>query len=130
MSRLTFVSLPVAELARSLDFFGRLGFEVDPAFTDEQAGCLVVSDRAFVMLVVEPFFSSFTRKPVADAATSTESVLGVSAASREEVDSLVDRALALGATVAAEPQDHGSTYGRSFYDLDGHAWEVLWFAPA
>ena len=45
-------------------------------------------------------------------------------------DELVDKALALGGSVSAEPQDEGFMYGRSFYDPDGHAWEVMWMDPA
>jgi predicted lactoylglutathione lyase len=54
----------------------------------------------------------------------------VSAESRSDVDALVDRALELGAVEAGPPHDAGTMYGRSFYDLDGHAWEVLWMQPA
>jgi predicted lactoylglutathione lyase len=25
--------------------------------------------------------------------------------------------------------DHGFMYGRSFHDLDGHLWEVMWMSP-
>jgi predicted lactoylglutathione lyase len=28
------------------------------------------------------------------------------------------------------PQDHGFMYASSFYDLDGHHWEVFWMDPA
>jgi predicted lactoylglutathione lyase len=130
MSRLTFVNLPVSELGRSVHFFASLGFEFDASFTDEHATCMVVSDQAFVMLLVEPFFATFTRKPVADATSGTEAILGVSAQSRADVDALVDKALELGAAEAGPPHDEGAMYGRSFYDLDGHAWEVLWMDPA
>ena len=130
MSRMMFVNLPVQDLAKSVDFFGSLGFEFNEQFSDDQASCLVVSEQACVMLLVAPFFSSFTTKDVADAATSTEVILAVSAESREEVDTLVDRALALGGGVAKEPTDEGFMYGRSFYDLDGHAWEVMWMDPS
>jgi len=130
MSRLTFVNLPVLELGRSMHFFGSLGFEFDASFTDEHATCMVVSEQAFVMLLVEPFFATFTRKPVADAAAGTEAILGVSADSRADVDALVDKALQLGGAEAGPPHDEGTMYGRSFYDLDGHAWEVLWMDPS
>ena len=130
MPRLTFVNLPVSDLDRSVAFFSGLGFEFSSRFTDERAACMVVSDQAFVMLLVEPFFSTFTRKDVADANARIETILGVSATSRDEVDDLVDRALELGATVANDPQDEGFMYGRSFYDLDGHAWEVIWMDAA
>jgi predicted lactoylglutathione lyase len=130
MSRMIFVNLPVRDLTRSVDFFGSLGFAFDQHFSDDNATCMVVSEQALVMLLVQPFFSTFTTKDVADAATQTETILGVSASTREEVDTLVDTALALGGAVAKEPSDEGYMYGRSFYDLDGHAWEVLWMDPA
>ena len=130
MARMLFVNLPVLEIDRSVEFFTRLGFEFDQRFTDERATCMVVGTQAFVMLLVRPFFASFTSKDVVDAARSTEAVLSVSAASREEVDALVDRALELGGTFSNHPSDEGFMYGRSFFDLDGHAWEVMWMDPA
>jgi uncharacterized protein len=130
MSRMIFVNLPVRDLTTSVEFFASLGFEVNEQFTDDRATCLVVSDQACVMLLVTPYFSTFTTKDVADAATCTEMILAVSARSRAEVDTLVDRALALGGGVAKEPTDEGFMYGRSFYDLDGHAWEVIWMDPS
>ena len=129
MSRMIFVNLPVQDLATSVDFFSSLGFAFNAQFTDENATCMVVSDQACVMLLAVPFFSTFTTKPVADAATGTEVILALSADSREEVDALVDQALSLGGGVAKPPSDEGFMYGRSFYDLDGHAWEVMWMDP-
>jgi hypothetical protein len=130
MSRLIFVNLPVADLATSVEFFTGLGFTFNSQFTDEHATCMVISEQAFVMLLVRPFFASFVTKDVADPAVATGAIVSVSAHSREEVDGLVDRALALGGAVSAEPQDEGFMYGRSFYDPDGHAWEVMWMDPA
>ena len=130
MSRMIFVNLPVQDLDASVDFFTRLGFRFNQQFTDENATCLVVSDQACVMLLVRRFFGTFTTKDVADASSTTEVVLAVSAESREEVDTLVDQALALGGSPTTDPQDEGFMYGRSFYDLDGHAWEVIWMDPA
>jgi uncharacterized protein len=130
MSRLTFVNLPVQDLTKSVEFFTRLGFEFNPAFTDEKATCMVVSDKAFVMLLVQPFFATFTTKDVTDPTTHTGVIMGVSADSRAEVDALVERALELGGGIAKEPTDEGYMYGRSFYDLDGHAWEVIWMDAA
>jgi uncharacterized protein len=130
MSRMIFVNLPVQDLDRSVAFFRGLGFTFNEQFTDRNATCMEVSDQACVMLLVRPFFATFTTKDVADAAASTEAILAVSARSRAEVDTLVDRALALGGAVAKQPSDDGFMYGRSFYDPDGHAWEVMWMDPA
>ena len=130
MSRLTFVNLPVQDLTKSVDFFTGLGFEFNAQFTDENATCMVVSDKAFVMLLAQPFFATFTTKQVTDSGTHTGVIMGVSAESRAEVDALVDRALELGGSPSKEASDEGYMYGRSFYDLDGHAWEVLWMDAA
>ena len=47
----------------------------------------------------------------------------------EEVDKLVHTALAEGGRPAMPAMDHGFMYGWSFYDLDGHHWEVMWMDP-
>jgi len=125
-SRLVFVNLPVRDLNQSKRFFGSLGFDFDPKFTNDEAACMVLSDKAFVMLVTEPFFRTFTKKEVADATSTTECTVAVSAQSRAEVDELVEKALSLEATEAGEAKDHGFMYQRAFHDLDGHLWEVVW----
>lgn len=130
MSRMIFVNLAVADLDRAVDFWTGLGFTFNEQFTDEKATCMVVSDHACVMLLTEPFFSTFTTKETVDAHKQTEALMAVSATSREEVDTLVDRALATGGSFAREPEDHGYMYSRSFQDPDGHIWEVLYMDPA
>jgi uncharacterized protein len=35
-------------------------------------------------------------------------------------------ALQAGGTQARAPVDHGFMYERSFEDLDGHIWELIW----
>ncbi len=130
MARMIFVNLPVQDLSKTVDFFTQLGFEFNQQFTDENATCMVISEQAYVMLLVRPYFATFVTKEVGDPADQTAGIIGLSAESREEVDTLVDKALELGGAPAKEPQDHGYMYGRSFYDLDGHAWEVLWMDPA
>ena len=129
MARMTFVNLTVSDLEKSVGFFTRLGFQFNAAFTDEKATCMVISDQSFVMLLTRPFFASFTSKEVAGPDV-TECTVGLSAESREEVDTLVEKALTLGASPAGEPQDQGFMYGRSFFDPDGHLWEFIWMDPA
>jgi predicted lactoylglutathione lyase len=97
--------------------------------TDDSAACMVVSEQAYVMLLVEPRFADFTPKPVADASASTEAIICVSADNREAVDAFADTALGAGASRAKDPMDFGFMYGRSFNDLDGHLWEVMWMSP-
>jgi uncharacterized protein len=42
---------------------------------------------------------------------------------------MVKKAIAAGGKHAMDPQDHGFMYAWSFYDPDGHHWEVLWMDP-
>ena len=129
-SRKLFANVPVRDLKRSMDFFSKLGFTFNPKFTDDKAASMIVSEEAFVMLLTEPFFKTFTRKEICNTGTSTESLFALSCSSRAEVDELVKKAVAAGGTHAMDPMDHGFMYGWSFYDLDGHHWEVIWMDPA
>jgi predicted lactoylglutathione lyase len=129
-SRKIFVNLPVRDLATSIDFFTALGFAFDPRFTDETATSMIVSDEAYVMLLVQDRFRDFTTKALCDPATHIEAILAVSADSREQVDQVADTALAAGGQPANEPMDHGFMYVRSFHDPDGHLWKVMWMEPS
>jgi uncharacterized protein len=128
--RKIFVNLPVKDLDRSVRFFTELGFTFDPRFTDETATCMIVSDEAFVMLLVEDRFRDFTKKQIVDSTTQTEAIMAVSAPTREDVDDLADGAIAAGGSPASDPMEMEGMYARSFQDPDGHHWEVVWMDPA
>jgi hypothetical protein len=129
-ARKLFVNLPVRDLKRSIEFFTRLGFTFNPRFTDDHATCMVLSDEGFVMLLDRARFADFARKEICDTTRYTEGLFALTAGSRAEVDEMVNTALAAGGSHAADTQDHGFMYTRSFYDPDGHHWEVLWMDPA
>lgn len=130
MSREIFINLPVKDLAKTKEFFAALGFTYNAQFTDEKAACMIVSDKAYVMLLAEPFFQGFTKKKISDTTTSTEVLLALSCESKAEVDQMVRKAIDAGGTHAMDAMDHGFMYAWSFYDIDGHHWEVLWMDPA
>ncbi|MGJ0118411.1 VOC family protein [Williamsia sp. MIQD14] len=127
MSRMLFVNLPVADVAVSRTFFTGLGFDINETFSDETTISVVLSDMATVMMLQTDRFRSFLADgDIVDTATSREALFAISADSRDAVDALADAALAAGGSPWTDPQDHGFMYGRSFRDLDGHAWEVVW----
>jgi predicted lactoylglutathione lyase len=128
--QMIFVNLPVNDLEASKKFFTELGYSINPQFSDENAASVVISDTIVAMLLTKPFYSTFTKKEIADSTKTSEVLIALSAESREKVDELVDRALALGGSPSGETQDHGFMYGRSFDDLDGHTWEVVWMNPS
>lgn len=124
-----FVNLPVKDLEKSKEFFAKLGFAFNAQFTDKNAACMVISEENYAMLLVEPFFKTFTKKEIVNAKLSTEVLVALSSESKENVDKMMKNALDAGAKEASEQQDHGFMYGRSFEDLDGHIWEIFWMDP-
>jgi predicted lactoylglutathione lyase len=128
-SRQIFINLAVRDLTRTKEFFSKLGFEFNSKFTDEKAACMIISDAAFVMLLSEPFFKTFTKRQPCDTAKQTEALFAISCGSRDDVDEMVKRAIGGGGKHAMDAQDHGFMYSWSFYDLDDHHWEVLWMDP-
>ena len=130
MATKIFVNLPVKDLNKSKEFFTRLGFTINPQFTDEKAACVVISEDIYAMILTENFFKTFTKKDIVDAGKSTEAIIALSADSKEKVNEMADKAIEAGGKQSLDPQDHGFMYQRSFQDLDGHLWEVLWMDPA
>ena len=128
-ARKLFINVAVRELKHSMEFFAKLGFECNKKFTDDKAACMIVNEDAYVMLLSEPFFKTFTKREICNTGAHTEGLFALSCGSRAEVDELVNKAIAAGGKHAMDPVDHGFMYGRSFYDLDGHHWEVLWMNP-
>jgi hypothetical protein len=120
-----FVNLPIKDLNKSVTFFTKLGFSFDPQFTDENATCMIIGEDIFIMLLVEKFFKSFTKKDVCDTSKNTEAIVALSVESREKVDQMIEKAIEAGGSEPREKQDHGWMYGRSFEDTDGHLWEVF-----
>ena len=114
MSTKIFVNLAVKDLDRSKAFFDRLGFTFNPQFTDETAACMVIADDIYAMLLTHPKFKEFTRKDIVDAHNATEVLTCLSFDSKDEVNKIIDTAIAAGGTEAREPQDYGFMFGRSF----------------
>jgi predicted lactoylglutathione lyase len=130
MATKIFVNLPVKDLGKSINFFSQLGYKFNQQFTDEKAACMVISNDIFAMLLKEDFFRTFSKKEIADTRKATEVINALSADSKQEVDDLVNRAIKAGGVEYVEAQDMGFMYYRSFQDLDGHLWEVLWMDPS
>ena len=100
MARQLFVNLPVRNLDKTVEFFTALGFSFNPDFTDENATCMIVNDGAYVMLLVESYFKTFTSKSVAATAGTAEVIMSFSLESREAVDEVIRTALTSGGTAS------------------------------
>lgn len=126
MTSKLFVNMPVKNLPKSIEFFTRMGYTFNPKFTNEQGGCMVISEHIYAMLLTEPFFKGFTRKEVCDTSKFTEAIIALSCDSKDEVNQLVNKAVAAGATTPIDAVAHGDyMYQWGFCDLDGHQWELF-----
>ncbi|MDQ3365025.1 MAG: VOC family protein [Myxococcota bacterium] len=127
MPKMIFVNLPVTDVAKSTAFYESLGAKRDPRFCNETTSMMTFSEHIHVMLLTHERFREFTAKPIADSKKTTEVLLCLSEDSRAAVDATAEEAIAAGGK--ADPcvkQDYGFMYGRSFEDLDGHIFEVVW----
>ncbi|MBL8380491.1 MAG: glyoxalase/bleomycin resistance/extradiol dioxygenase family protein [Burkholderiales bacterium] len=125
MHKNMYVNLPIKDLARSMAFFKAMGYSFNPDFTNDIAAGLVLGENLYAMLLTEPFFQGFTPKPIGDATAQTSVLIALDCQDRAEVDALVAKAKAAGATTPREPQDLGFMYQHGFHDLDGHVWELF-----
>ena len=129
MNKEIIFNLPVRDLDTSRAFFSALGFSLNPRFSSENAAFMDIVDNVHVMLMTEAFFKSLINKPVVRAKEANEVIICLSCESREEVDSLIAKAVAGGGRIPHPPEDHGFMYDQGFEDLDGHLWNLVWMAP-
>ena len=126
MAKKIFINLPVADLQKAMAFYTAIGFTNNPQFTDETAACMVLSEEIYVMLLTHPKFSQFTTKEIGNAFTTASVINSLSVDSNEEVNAMIEQALKAGGKETSEAKDYGFMRQRSFEDLYGHLWEVLY----
>ena len=131
MPKMIFVNLPVKNLAAATAFYEAIGFEKNPAFSNDDASAMVWSDTISFMLLTHGFYSTFTAQPIADAQAASGALYCLSFDSREAVDAVVAAAARAGGRADMRPpQDMGSMYSRAFADPDGNVFEPMWMDMA
>lgn len=135
--RIDIITLAVADLQRALEFYrdglglpsrGIIGTEYAGSDVDP-AGPLALFELSSGLLL-----SLYPRSELAKDAKvplgpprSGEFSVGQLVASRDEVDALLAKAQAAGATLTDEPHERPwGIYSGYFRDLDGHLWEIIW----
>ncbi|MCY0976537.1 glyoxalase/bleomycin resistance/extradiol dioxygenase family protein [Chryseobacterium wangxinyae] len=119
-----YVNLPVKDISKTKEFWTNLGFGINEEISNENAVCVNLNENMFVMFLTEEFFQTFSERPVPNGDT-TQVLVAIGMSSREEVDNVVNAAVANGATQHEEAQDHGWMYQNSFWDINGHGWNVM-----
>lgn len=121
-----FLNIPVKDLNRSIAFFTELGFSFNEKFTNDKGTCMIVGENINVMLLVEEFYQTFTKKQICDTKTTSEVLIAISVDSREQVDEIMLKAVKAGGTDYNQANDYGWMYQKTFLDIDGHHWEVFY----
>ena len=121
-----FINLAVADVNKSMDFYTRLGFELNLQFCDDDAKCMVWSEHIFVMIMTHDKFKSFTNKPIADTKSHIAGLFALSVESLDLVNEIVDKGLAAGGIEPMPMMDHGFMQLRKVEDYDGHTWEIFY----
>lgn len=124
-----YVNLPVKNIEQTKAFWTNVGFPVNDQISDENAVCIIMGDNMYVMFLTEEYFQTFSERPVPKGDT-TQVLIAIGLDSREEVDQIVNAAVENGATQHEEPQDHGWMYQNSFWDINGHGWNVVFADPS
>ncbi|MBP4136595.1 VOC family protein [Flavobacterium geliluteum] len=125
MTTKIFLNLPVKDLNRTIAFFTQLGFSFNPKFTNEKGTCLVIGENSNVMLLVEEFYKTFTKKEICNTATTSEVIISIAVETRAQVDEMIEKVIKAGGSEYMKVQDYGWMYHRTFLDMDGHHWEVF-----
>ena len=128
-TKMIFITLPVADVAKSTAFYEAIGFEKNEKFSGEQSSSLMWSDAIVLMVADKAMYTNFTPKQIADPRTASLNLIALSFESRAAVDAICEAALAAGGSEAHGPEDMGFMYSRAFEDLDGHGFGPFWMDP-
>jgi len=130
MTTSIFVNLPSTDLDRSKAFYEAIGFSINPAFTDENAACVVLGDNIYFMVLTREYLGTFTDKQIIDPKTQAQVSIALSRDSRDDVDEVLAKGLAAGGSEPREAQDYGFMYSRDLDDPDGNNLSFLFMEPA
>ena len=127
MTKEMWLNLPVKNLAKSKEFFTKIGFSFKERDMDNMIAMEIGEKKVPVMLFDEKTFKNAVQHKVTDTNQSSEILISFDAESREEVDELAQKVEAAGGTVFGKPSEiQGWMYGCGFADLDGHRWNILY----
>ena len=135
--RITVITLGVRDLERALEFYrdglglespGVIGTEFpgDDTNASGLAAMFQLQGGLTLALYAREDLAKDANVPLGEAATGEFSI-GHVVASKAEVDAVLARAVAAGATRTDETHKRPwGIYSGYFRDLDGHLWEIIW----
>ena len=121
------INLPSNDLAKSREFYTRLGFAMNDQHTNAGMVSMSIGNKKVILnLFPAAVFQGFSQASANVAANTAEVLFSLGADSRGEVDAMAKKAADAGAILYGKPgEKDGWMYGCGFIDPDGHRWNVL-----
>jgi uncharacterized protein len=127
MTKMIFISLPVADVAKSTAFYEAIGFVKDDTIAKgPEASMMRWSDDINFMLLSHAHFARIAPKPMADSQATSPVLFALAMDSREAVDEITRKAVAAGGKEGHDAEDEGFMYSRAFSDPDGFGFGPVW----
>ena len=123
-ARVSIITIGVADVARSVAFYQRLGWERCSSSMDEIAWFRTADSYLGIFGWTD--LAEDTRLEDASRGGFSGITFAINVETPEMVDEGLDLAIAAGATLLKPGTDLPFGYGGYFADPDGHAWEVCW----
>lgn len=126
ISRVTVITLGVADLAQSTAFYAAL-FAVRPNPDTQGVSFFELPGAWLSLYPLDKLAEDISPDVPARRPAFSGVTLACNARSKEEVDAVIAQAARLGARIAKAPQDtFWGGYSGYFADPDGYYWEVAW----
>lgn len=127
MQSMIFLNLPVRDIVAATRFYEAIGCQKNLQYSDDRSSSMVWSDTITFQLMTHEYFSTFSSKEIPDAKTSCGMLIALNRESREQVDSVIESASGAGGFPdVRKVMDVGWMYNRTFEDIDGHMFEIIW----
>lgn len=126
---MVFVNFPVTDLARSIEFYTKLGFTQNKEFSNDQASAMVWDEHFWIMLLTHDFYSKFIgKKKITDTSTTNSTLIAFNLQNAESVKEFGRIAKENGGDAyfvdMGMPEDQ--MYGLEVSDPDGNMLEPMW----
>lgn len=131
MSTMVFINFPVSDVKRSTEFYEKLGFTKNEAFSNETSSSMVWDENFWIMLLSHDFYRQFINgKEIADAKTTSGTLVAFSLESADAVRKFAETAKQNGGNYykveMGIPEDQ--MFGLEVQDPDGNMLEPTWMS--
>ncbi len=126
-SKLIWANLVSNDLERTNKFYLQLGFKSNGEYKANDGTSFFFGQNKFVINFFTPQRLKKDVNGNIGNPKDNEVIFSLSAGSKEEVQSWVEKVKSAGGTIFSEPQDYEKGYTFGFADPDGHKFNILYW---